>query len=172
MLRLLTESADAYAAKSTCAQGTSGGLLKGTFYSGRGNRNKEGSVPGQIDIPLPKFGRPTSGWQIYWHLGVNKTGILEVDFVCRTPNASPRFPDGAQVMQIFGSRCDHIEREPIFVSAATGGRDWVMRLTAKKLRVQALLFAVAPACGCDPWLDPSASRQVYESLREWLKWGN
>jgi hypothetical protein len=108
-------------------------------------------------------------WEIFWKVGTNKAGVLEVNFICRTPHAAPLSPDRTQVMEIFGSRCNHVEREPKFVSTASGWRNWVLTLSSKVCRIQSLLLSVAPECGCDPWLDARHSAEVYEALREWLK---
>lgn len=140
--------------------------------NGTGGWNEKGHVPRQIGVRFPDLLDKISGWQIYWHVRCDKAGVFEVDFVARTPNSAPPLPDGSKVMEIFGSRCDHIERVPSLVGTHPGRRHWVFRLTAKKLTIEPLLFAVAPACGCDPWLDSGTSRDVYQCLREWLKLRN
>jgi hypothetical protein len=124
--------------------------------------------------PISPVGEITANagidWRIWWYCSIRgKTGEFEVDFVIRTPEASPPLPHLSQVGEIFGSSCNHVECIPEFVSAGTGWRNWVVRLTAKECTVQALLLGPRPKCGCDPWLNARTSSEVYESLREWLK---
>lgn len=134
------------------------------------NRWKEySSPPRQTGVgfsrPLHYVGR----WDIYRRFRVNESREFEVDFICRTPNTPGLYPDSAEIMEIFGSSCDHVERVPEFVGGSTRWRYWVVSLSAQKSTVQALLLCPRAQCGCDPWLDSSSSRKVYESLRKWLK---
>lgn len=108
-------------------------------------------------------------WRVYWYWGMREAGKLEVDFIVRTPETAPLLPDGAKIGEIFGSGCHHVECVPEFVSAGSGWRYWVLRLSSQELTIQALLLGPRAKCGCDPWLNARASSEVYESLREWLK---
>lgn len=99
----------------------------------------------------------------------NEAGILEVHFICRMPEAARLDPYSSEVMQVFARTCNHVESKPIFVSGEAGWRYGVCILTPEIRRVQALLLAPSPQCGCNPWLDAGSSRQIYESFREWLK---
>lgn len=107
-------------------------------------------------------------FSIYSRRGRDEAGILKVDFICRTPASSPLSPHRSKVMEIFGSRCDHIKRKAEFVSAEPGWRYWVVSLSAKICTVKPLLLSVRSECGCDPWLDAGSSAEVYEGLRKWL----
>lgn len=140
--------------------------------SGSGKRSERGYVPRECVVGVSDalyrvlFG---GGWKIFWKLRHTETGILEVNFVTRTPDSAPRPPYGSQVGQIFGRVCDHVESEPMFVSGLPRTRYWVFALTANICRVQPLLLSPTPKCGCDSWLDSRSSAEVYEGLREWLK---
>lgn len=109
------------------------------------------------------------GWRIYWHWGRTKAGEFKVNLIARTPYASPLVPDKSEVMQIFGCGCDHVESEPIFMAGHPGWSYWVVSLTPQERSVKALLLAPRPKCGCDPWLNSSASRQIYDGVRVWLE---
>jgi hypothetical protein len=72
-------------------------------------------------------------------------------------------------VEIFGGVCNHVEREPVFMSGSVGWRYGILHMTREKRAVEPLLLGVAPACGCNPWLDASTSRKVHEVLCEWLQ---
>ena len=136
-----------------------------------GSRWKEQRrVPWEPHVPLTELLYSLQKtWLIYCKLGRNEAGIFEVDLVVRTPDPAPTAPHEPKVVEIFGGVCDHVEREPVLVSGCVGWRYGILRMSREKRAVEPLLLGVAPACGCNPWLDAGTSRKVHEVLCEWLK---
>jgi len=133
---------------------------------------KYADVPRNVGIGFGCPGYNAGRWEIYRRLWRDEAGILEMNFIVRTPFATPLHPDTSQVMQIFGSVCDHVERVPEFVSTSAGWCYWIVGLTTKKSTVQPLLLGPRAQCGCDSWLNSGTSREVYQLLRKWLEWRN
>lgn len=104
-----------------------------------------------------------------WH---TEAGVLKVDLIVRTPDSAPVGPDRAEIVQIFHRVCDHVESIPIFVGGLSGWRHWVLTLSSHVTVIQPLLEGVTAKCGCNPWLDPGQSREVYEALRKGLQLWN
>lgn len=142
---------------------------------GGGGSSKWGEgrdVPRQVGVGIggPLYDAlfsPT--WQIFWKVRTTEAGILEVNFICRTPHSAPLTPHRPEVMEVFGRVCNHVEGPPEFVSGSPRWRYWVLALSSKVCRIQSLLLGPTTECGCNPWLNPGDSCKVYEALREWLE---
>lgn len=93
-------------------------------------------------------------------------------FIIRTPDATPGAPDAAQVVEIDLRRGDHVEGVPIFVGARPGWSYWIVSLPSKEGVVETLLLGMRAQRGSNPGHDASAAREVYQSVRRFLKLWN
>lgn len=119
--------------------------------------------------PILDFGEVAAGCLGVAYRARNEAGEFKVDLIIRTPQAAPAFPYAPKIVQIFGRRCNHVEGVAEFMSTHPRWRYGILTLSAKVGIIKTLLLGVRSYCGCDSWLDPRTSCQIYEGLCIWLQ---